>query len=95
MIEAHDLYEGEILLSARLKVSCDLPALSYTLLKSEMDDKNFGKRESYTLICECGSDVAVLSDITSIKDRAVEIFRAFLNNSVTPTGAYCVIEEMI
>ena len=83
------------MLSESLPESNILPALSYALIKKEIFDEEWGIRQSFTLLCECGGEIAVLSDITSIRERAEEIFRLFVKNTVTPTSAFYVIEEMI
>ena len=95
MTNENDIYESEILLSESLPESDTLPALSYALIKKEIFDEEWGIRQSFTLLCECGGEIAVLSDITSIRERAEEIFRLFVKNTVTPTSAFYVIEEMI
>ena len=65
------------------------------IITEEIFDEEWGIRQSFTLLCECGGEIAVLSDITSIRERAEEIFRLFVKNTVTPTSAFYVIEEMI
>lgn len=95
MTNENDIYESEIVLSESLPESDTLPALSYALIKKEIFDEEWGIRQSFTLLCECGGEIAVLSDITSIRERAEEIFRLFVKNTVTPTSAFYVIEEMI
>ena len=95
MTNENDIYESEIVLSESLPESDSLPALSYALIKKEIVDEEWGIRQSFTLLCECGGEIAVLSDITSIRERAEEIFRLFVKNTVTPTSAFYVIEEMI
>ena len=95
MTNENDIYESEIVLSESLSESDTLPALSYALIKKEIFDEELGIRQSFTLLCECGGEIAVLSDITSIRERAEEIFRLFVKNTVTPTSAFYVIEEMI
>ena len=52
-------------------------------------------RPSYSIECRCGDESAFLTDITSLYDRAREIFELFVRSSVTPTSAYDVIEDIL
>ena len=92
MTDENDV-NGEIVLNRELKA--DGLKLSYILIKRRIEDGESGVRDSYTLICECEGERAVLPDLTSIMARAVEIFAVFEKNTVTPVGAFDVIEEMI
>ena len=92
MTEGNDIV-GAIVLSKSSEV--DGLKLSYTLIRRQIEDEDGGIRDSYTLICECEGERAILPDLTSIKTRAEEIFTAFEKNAVTPIGAFDVIEDMI
>ena len=52
-------------------------------------------RPSYSIECRCGDECAFLPDVTSLYDRAREIFELFVRSSVTPTSAYDVIEDIL
>ena len=52
-------------------------------------------RPSYSIECRCRDESAFLPDITSLYDRAREIFELFVRSSVTPTSAYDVIEDIL
>lgn len=52
-------------------------------------------RQSYSLECRCGEESVLLSDITSLRERAEEIFDLFVRGRVTPISARDVIEEIL
>ena len=95
MTDGYDFDESGTLLSETREEDNGRLKLGYILTVKKIFDEEWGIRESFTLVCRSGNDVAVLSDITSTRSRAEEIFRTFVENSVTPTSAFCVIEEMI
>ena len=87
--------EERVVMKKMLDKSGDRPELNYTLIKRTIVEDDCGFRESYTIICECDGENAVLYDVSSIYDRAEEIFLSFVENTVTPISAFDVIEEMI
>ncbi|MBO5040730.1 MAG: hypothetical protein J6D09_06515 [Clostridia bacterium] len=52
-------------------------------------------RPSFSIECRCGEDSAFLPDVTSIPERAREIFEMLVRGKVTPTSAFDVIEEIL
>ena len=87
--------EEQIVLKKMLDKSGDRPELNYILTKRTVFEEECGFRESYTIICESDGENAVLYDVSSLYDRAMEMFLIFVENTVTPITAFDVIEEMI
>ncbi len=52
-------------------------------------------RLSFSIECRSGEESAFLPDVTSLPDRAREIFELFVRGKVTPTSARDVIEEIL
>ena len=52
-------------------------------------------RPSFSIDCRSGDESAFLPDVTSLSDRAREIFELFVRGRVTPTSARDVIEEIL
>ncbi len=52
-------------------------------------------RPSFSIECRCGEGSAFLPDVTSLRERADEIFELFVKGKVTPTSARDVIEEIL
>ena len=79
-----------------IKSNGELLEIRYTLTcRTIIDEKTGECRDSYSILCRTADDEAMLTDITSIPDRAEEIFRLFVDNTVTPIHAFDVIEELI
>ncbi len=65
------------------------------LIKYCLYEEAIDGRASFSLECKCSDDSAFLSDITSERERASEIFDKFVRGSVTPISAHDVIEEIL
>ncbi len=61
----------------------------YFLYCDTLDD-----RPSFSIECRCGEDSAYLADVTSLRERAEEIFELFVRSKVTPISAYDALEEI-
>lgn len=58
-------------------------------------EDTYENRPSFSIECRCGEEKAFLPDVTSIPERAREIFETFVRGCVTPTSAFDVIEEIL
>ena len=65
------------------------------LLRYFLYEGSINLRPSYSIECRCGEESTYLPDVTSLRDRANEIFEIFVKNRVTPISAYDVIEEIL
>lgn len=65
-------------------------SLKYYLYESELEN-----RRSFSIECRLGEERVYLPDITSVPERAEEIFGLFVHGKVTPTSAFDVIEEIL
>ena len=86
---------SEFIMERTVEKSYDCPEIKYSLFRNIVFDEEWGNRESYTIVCECEGDACILTDVTSLSERAEQIFKMFVENKVTPIGANDVIEEMI
>ena len=46
-------------------------------------------------MCTLGKESAFFYDITSEESRAFEIFKLFVSNTVTPCGAFDIMDELL
>ena len=67
------------------------PAVRYVLLL----EGEVGSPDVYSLICKSEDDEAVMPDIARSEEAALTMFSVFVRNTVTPTGCFDVIEELI
>ncbi len=95
MFDGNVLESECIIMERTVEKTCDCPEISYRLFRKTVFDEEWGKRESYTIVCECDGDISVLPDVTSVREKAEKIVELFAGNTVTPIGAMDVIEEMI
>lgn len=52
-------------------------------------------RPSFSIECRCRDKSVFLPDVTSLRERAIEIFELFIRGKVTPISARDVIEEIL
>lgn len=72
----------------------DRPRVTYVLLAETVTEEGI-EGEGYTLVCVTEEQEAVMPDIARDESSALEIFASFVRNTVTPTGSFDVITEMI
>ena len=65
------------------------------LLKYCLYEETLDSRPSYSIECKYGDESAFLPDVTSLKERAVEIFELFVKSRVTPISAHDVLEDIL
>ncbi|MBQ7779245.1 MAG: hypothetical protein IJ404_02020 [Clostridia bacterium] len=58
-------------------------------------EDTYENRPSFSIECRCGEESAFLPDVTSISERAREIFEMFVREKVTPISAFDVMEEIL
>ncbi len=64
--------------------------IRYFLYEDEYED-----RPSFSIECRCGEESTFLPDVTSLRERASEIFELFVRSKVTPISAHDAIEEIL
>ena len=52
-------------------------------------------RQAFSIVCRSGSESETLFDVTSERDRALELFDAFVKGGVTPYAAREQMEELL
>ena len=67
-----------------------LPYIEYELTENELDG-----RRCYSLTVKMGEARAYLPDVTSRRERALELYRLFVQGRVTPISAREVMEDLL
>lgn len=64
--------------------------IEYTLL-----EHRYMGRQAFSIICQSGDESETLFDVTSERERALELFEAFVSGRVTPYAAREQMEELL
>ncbi len=64
--------------------------IEYTLL-----EHGYMGRQAFSIICQSGQESETLFDVTSERERALELFEAFVSGGVTPYAAREQMEELL
>ncbi len=81
--------EARVIAFDRVTVE-DLPDIEYELTENELDG-----RKGYSLSVNMGESRVYLPDVTSNKERALELYRLFVCGRVTPVSAREVMEDLL